>query len=201
MRHNKRRTRLNRSTAHRKATLSMIAKSLFRHQSITTTLAKAKEARRLAEKLITVAKVDSVTSRRQVFSVLRDRETTLLLFKDISPLFSNRKGGYTRIVPKGFRRGDGAKLVLLELTEKVAEDKDTKPLKPSEKKAKKVPTLAKEERRTPKEQAPKPAPTIKPEVKEERVVEDVKREKAKQEEKRIKKKSFFKKFFQRRTQM
>jgi len=205
MRHKKRRTKLNRTTAHRKATLSMIAKSLFIHQSITTTTTKAKEARRLIEKLITAAKDKSVTSRRRVFSVLKDRDVTGKLFEEISPLYAERHGGYTRIVPKGYRRGDGAELCILELVEKTLEDKTTKSKttmekKPKPQKVKKPTQSVKDEEEKPKV-LPKPAPEIKPDVKEEKVVEDVKKEKAKREEKKIEKKSFFKKFFQRRTKM
>lgn len=197
MRHRKRRTRFNRTEAHRKATLAMIAKSLFIHQSIKTTLVKAKEARRVAEKLITLAKKNDVSARRSVFSVLRDRDVTQRLFKEITPLFANRIGGYTRIIPLNYRRGDGAKLVILELTEKIKEKEPKKKPKAEEKRPEKE--LAKKWKPMP--EVHKAGPEVKPEVKEQKVIEEVKKEKAKKIEKKIEKKSFFTRFFRRRTKM
>ncbi len=197
MRHRKRRTRLNRTDAHRKATLAMIAKSLFIHQSIKTTLAKAKEARRVAENLITLAKKNDVSARRSVFSVLRDRGVTQRLFKEITPLFTDRIGGYTRIIPLNYRRGDGANLVILELTEKIKEEEPKKKPKVEEERPKKE--LAKKEK--PKPEVHRAGPEVKPEVKEQKVIEEVKKDKAKKEEKKIERKAFFARFFRRRTKM
>lgn len=199
MRHRKRRTKFNRTTAHRKATLSMIAKHLLIHQRIKTTHTKAKEARRLVEKLITLAKNDNLSARRRVFSVLKDRKTTLRLFNETVKLFQNRIGGYTRIIPLKYRRGDGADIVMLELTEKIKKEETAKKPKAKEKKPE-APKLEKEKER-PKAEVHRSGPEIKPEVKDEKIVEEVKKEKAKLEEKRIEKKSFFKKFFRRRTKM
>lgn len=196
MRHRKRRTRLNRTDAHRKATLAMIAKSLFIHQSIKTTLAKAKEVRRVAENLITLAKKNDVSAKRSVFSVLRDRGVTQKLFKEITPLFTDRIGGYTRIIPLNYRRGDGAKLVILELTEKIKEKEPKK--KPKEEKKPKKELVKKGK---PMPEVHKAGPEIEPEVKEQKVIEEVKKEKAKKEEKKIEKKRFFTRFFRRRTKM
>lgn len=209
MRHRKRRTRFNRTESHRKATLGMLAKSLFIHQSIKTTLVKAAEAGRAAEKMITLAKKNDLSARRRAFAFLRDRNVTTKLFKEIGPLFANRIGGYTRVIPLKFRRGDGAPIAILELTEKIAVKE------PSKKKAKakekvqveeKVKTKppahrAKEEAAKPREHHVAVAPEIEPEAKEERVVEEVKREKARTEDKKIQKQGFFKKFFRRRTHM
>lgn len=95
-----------------------LVRGLLVSQRIETTVAKAKETRRVAEKLITIAKKDDLHSRRMVFAFLRDEDLTNKLFKDISPLFKNRNGGYTRIILSRTRRGDCAPLAILELTEK-----------------------------------------------------------------------------------
>jgi len=95
-----------------------MVRDLFKYQKIQTITARAKEARRLAEKLITMAKSDTVASRRRVYVYLPDRDLIMKLFKEIVPLFKDRTSGFTRIVPLGFRRGDGASLCIFELTEK-----------------------------------------------------------------------------------
>jgi len=104
--------------ARRKATLINMTKSLFEHERIETIGARAKEIRRVAEPLITLSKTDTVTARRRAYAVLGDRDVVGRLFKEIAPLFKNRTSGYTRIIPIGFRRGDGASMAILELTEK-----------------------------------------------------------------------------------
>ena len=88
------------------------------HQEITTTLQKAKAAQRLADRMITLGKNDTLHSRRQVFSRIQDHQLTSKLFKEVAPRFKNRKGGYTRILQLSRRKGDGAQLAILELTEK-----------------------------------------------------------------------------------
>lgn len=118
MRHGKNSRRLSRSKPEREALLRNLVRGLFISQSIKTTIVKAKEARRLAEKLITLGKKSDLCSKRKVFSVLRDKTLTAKLFKEIAPLFKNRNSGYTRIVRFGSRKGDNAQLVVLELTEK-----------------------------------------------------------------------------------
>lgn len=118
MRHGKKRSKLSMMTAHRKATMRNMVKNLFKYQKINTTLARAKEARRLAERLITISKDDTVFARRRVFAYLTDRDMVGKLFKEITPLFKTRTSGFTRIIPLGFRRGDGATTCILELTEK-----------------------------------------------------------------------------------
>ena len=122
MRHQKKRTRLNRTDAHRKATLSMLSKSLFISQAIKTTLVKAKEARKVVEKMITVAKKGDLASRRKIMGILQDKDVVSTLFDKIAPLFKERVGGYTRIIQLSTRKGDGAQMALLELTEKVQEE-------------------------------------------------------------------------------
>jgi large subunit ribosomal protein L17 len=147
MRHQVKKTRLNRTDSHRKATLSMLSKSLFLHQSIKTTIMKAKEARKVAEKLITIAKKGDIAARRKVMGILQDKEIVKRLFENITPLFKNRVGGYTRIIQLNTRRGDGAQMALLELTEKFEDvKKDDKKVKAVKKEEK--PKVEKEEVKT-----------------------------------------------------
>ena len=126
MRHRKQKRKLSMMRSHRNATLRNMVRSLIEHQRIQTTLVRAKEARRLAEPLITIGKEDTVAARRRAYSILAERDLVVKLFKEIAPLFKGRKGGYTRIIPLGFRRGDGAHLAILELTERKIEEKVAK---------------------------------------------------------------------------
>lgn len=105
--------------------LENLVTSLLHHQEIKTTLQKAKAAQRLAERVITLGKKDTLTARRQAFSYLQDRTVTSKLFKEVAPRFKDRKGGYTRILHLDRRKGDGAQLALLELTEKEIKVKET----------------------------------------------------------------------------
>lgn len=119
MRHNRRtRERLGRTHSERKALVENLVSSLLRHQQIKTTLQKAKAARSLAERLITLGKKDTLAARRRVFSYLQDHTLTSRVFKEVAPRFKDRVGGYTRILHLQRRKGDGADLALLELTEK-----------------------------------------------------------------------------------
>lgn len=118
MRHRNKRSKLSIMTAHRKAMLRAMVANLFKYQRIEMTLARAKETRRLAEHVITMAKDNTVASRRRVYAVIADRDQVKKLFTEIVPLFKNRTSGFTRIIHTGFRRGDGADMALLELTEK-----------------------------------------------------------------------------------
>ena len=118
MRHKKLNKKFDRNKPERDSMMNNLVKGLFIYQSITTTTQKAKEARRFAEKLITTAKKDDLSSRRRAFSILRDETLVGKLFKEIAPLFKDRKGGYTRIIHLGKRKGDNAELSILELTEK-----------------------------------------------------------------------------------
>ena len=118
MRHRKKRSKLSMNTSLRKAFMRNTVKNLLKYQRIKMGLARAKEVRRLAEKLITLAKTDTVNARRAAYVVLADRDLVGKLFKETVPLFKNRTSGYTRIIPLGFRRGDGTELCFLELTEK-----------------------------------------------------------------------------------
>lgn len=123
MRHRKQRSKLSMQTARRDATLRNMVKSLIRHQRISMTLGRAKVARRLAENVIHMTKTDSVVSRRKAYDILQDRDLVMKLFKEIGPLFKNRTSGYTRILTIGARRGDGAQMAFLELTDKAVVEK------------------------------------------------------------------------------
>ena len=122
MRHRQSGRQLNRNSPHRKAMMSNMATSLFSHEVIRTTLPKAKELRRYAEPLITLAKEDNVTRRRQVFSKLRDKASVGKLFSELGPRYKERPGGYTRILKCGFRPGDNAPMALVELVDRPIEE-------------------------------------------------------------------------------
>jgi len=132
---------LSRTTAHRRAMLRNMVTSLFRYERITTTKAKALEVRRYAEKLITRAKEDSVHNRREVAKFIADEKILDKLFKDIAPRMKDRNGGYTRVLKLGYRQGDAADVVILELVDYKLEDES---LKEEKKPAKKTTTKAKE---------------------------------------------------------
>lgn len=136
--------RLDRKPSHRHALHKNMVTSLFRHERIKTTKAKAKEVRRTAEKMVTRGKVDSVHNRRIIAKDIKDREIVAKLFSDISPRFQDRQGGYTRIIKLGFRRNDAAEMVLLELVEKKEEKKKKKKAPKAEKTEKKEPEEVKE---------------------------------------------------------
>lgn len=123
MRHRKSGRHLGRTSAHRKAMFSNMAASLFEHEIIRTTLPKAKELRRVAEPLITLAKTDSVANRRLAFSRLRSKAAVGKLFTELGPRFEERPGGYTRILRAGHRAGDAAPVAYIELVGRaIAED-------------------------------------------------------------------------------
>lgn len=178
-------------TAARNATLRNIVKALFKYQRIELSTARAKVARRLAEHLITLSKTDTVASRRMAFDILTDRDIVGKLFKEISPLFKNRGSGYTRIIPVGFRRGDGAELCLLELTEKNIVEKLPKKKKAKEEKAgghvasskeqgEEKKEAVKEEHKKKEEPKIKSIPKSKPTLDEEKM-----KERAKSEDKKL----------------
>lgn len=133
---------LSRTTAHRRAMSRNMVTSLFRYERITTTKAKALEVRKAAEKLITRSKVDTVHNRRQAARYVQDETILAKLFTDIGPRMKDRAGGYTRVLKLGFRQGDAADMVILELVDykldsgDKTEKKETKKAKePAEKKA------------------------------------------------------------------
>ena len=115
MRHRKRTRRLGCKTAHRKAMLGNMVTSLLRHGRIVTTVPRAKEVRRVADKMVTLAKRSSLHTRRQAFSVIHDRKVVSRLFDKWGQEFADRNGGYTRIVRIGPRRGDAAMMSIVEL--------------------------------------------------------------------------------------
>lgn len=124
MRHQKSGRQLNRNSAHRKAMFRNMACSLFEHEVIKTTLPKAKELRRVAEPLITLAKNDSVANRRLAFARMGSKRAVGKLFSDIAPRFAERPGGYTRILKCGFRPGDAAPMAYIELVDRELPDED-----------------------------------------------------------------------------
>ena len=115
MRHRKSGRKLGRNSSHRKAMFRNMAASLFRHETIRTTLPKAKELRRVAEPLITLAKQDGTARRRLAFSRLRDDAAVGKLFNELGPRFRDRPGGYLRILKLGYRAGDAAPMALVQL--------------------------------------------------------------------------------------
>ena len=118
MRHSKAGRQLNRDSAHRKAMFRNMTCSLLRHELIKTTLPKAKELRRVAEPIITMAKRDDVAKRRLAFSRLRDKEVVGKLFSEIGPRYQDRPGGYLRILKCGHRPGDKAPMAYVELVDR-----------------------------------------------------------------------------------
>ena len=122
MRHRKSGRRLGRNSSHRKAMFRNMAASMLKHETIRTTLPKAKELRRVVEPLITLAKEDSVANRRLAFDRLRDKEVVGKLFSEIGPRFKTRPGGYLRILKTGPRPGDAAPMAIVMLTEGAVEE-------------------------------------------------------------------------------
>ncbi len=118
MRHRKSGRQLNRNSSHRQAMFKNMASSLFRHELIRTTVPKAKELRRVAEPLITLAKQDSVANRRLAFARIRDREMVSKLFDELGPRYQTRPGGYLRILKCGYRAGDKAPMAYVELVDR-----------------------------------------------------------------------------------
>ena len=115
MRHRKSGRKLGRDAAHRKAMMRNMVTSLFEHGAIRTTDQKAKELRRLAAKMVTLGKKDSLHARRLAAKTIRSREVLVKLFDEIAPGYIERHGGYTRIIKLGRRRGDNAEMSLIEL--------------------------------------------------------------------------------------
>ena len=125
MRHRKSGRHLNRTSSHRKAMFSNMAASLIEHEIIKTTVPKAKELRRVAEPLITLAKNDTVANRRLAFARLRSKAAVGKLFSELGPRYEERPGGYTRILKAGYRNGDAAPVAFIELVgREMADDED-----------------------------------------------------------------------------
>ena len=187
MRHQKRGRKLGRTASHRKAMLQNMAASVLLHKQIKTTEAKAKEARKLVERLITYGKKGTTHARRLAFAILRDKKATTILFDEIAPVYENRQGGYTRLIKLGYRPNDTSKVVLLQLVDFFSEEPKKDKKKSTEKKANK-PTASKKVEV--KEDVPveKAVETVETEVVAEEVikeaapVEEVVEEKAKKTE-------------------
>jgi large subunit ribosomal protein L17 len=145
MRHKKLNKRLGRNKSNRKQLLRSIVRALFLSYKIETTLAKAKEARKLADRIIKYAKSGSLKDIREIESIMQDRALTSKIIRVLSPLSRDRKGGHTRIIKIGSRRGDGAQLALLELTDLPAKEEKQKKSKKEKPKASDDKTLAKPE--------------------------------------------------------
>jgi len=180
MRHKIKTDSFSRFSSYRKATINSIVRSLLLNQKIITTQAKAKSARVVAEKLISLGKKNTLAAKRRAYSVLCDHSLVSMLFNDIAVNFGKRNGGYTRIIPYRNRRGDNAKLVVLELTEKFEKKKEVikEPVKKSDKKqAEKVSPQPIEEKIIQKEE-----PKVKPKDKE--PVKEAPKEDLPQEEKK-----------------
>ncbi|CAG0941039.1 50S ribosomal protein L17 [Gammaproteobacteria bacterium] len=123
MRHKKAGRILGRKSSHRTAMYRNMAASLIRHETVRTTVPKAKELRRVVEPLITLAKEDAVSRRRLAFDRLRDRDGVTKLFNELGPRFKNRPGGYLRILKMGYRAGDSAPMALVMLMDQPAKPK------------------------------------------------------------------------------
>lgn len=126
MRHRHSNRKLNRTSSHRLAMFRNMANSLLLEETIVTTLPKAKELRRIAEPLITLAKKSSLANRRLAFNRTRHRGVVLKLFKDLGPRFAPRQGGYIRILKYGYRQGDNASLALVQLMDLATNDPQKK---------------------------------------------------------------------------
>ncbi len=114
---------LSRRSGQRRALKRSMVTSLFKYERIETTKAKAKEVQKMAEKMITRAKTDSVHNRRMIARDIIDKAVLAKLFTDIAPLFVERNGGYTRVIKTGYRQNDAAEMAILELVEKTSKDK------------------------------------------------------------------------------
>jgi large subunit ribosomal protein L17 len=178
MRHMKSGKRLGRNTSHRKAMMRNMVTSLFEHEKITTTDARAKELRKMAEKLITMARRGDLHSRRLVMQVVRDKNVVARLFDEIAPRYKERPGGYTRIIKLGHRSGDNASLSVIELVEEEFTAKPKKKKAPAKKASKPVEPVASE---APAEEAPAEEAPVEEAPAEEAPAEEAPAKKAKKD--------------------
>ena len=178
MRHRKHSVRFGRQKSHYKATMRHLVSGLVINKSIATTKTKAKETSRLADRLVTIGKKNTVSNQRRAYEILQDRDLVSMLFKEIAPLFKDRNGGYTRVMLTGKRRGDNAQMAILEFVEKPKpkteitkkKDKqkketvqpDVKPRPEKKEEPKKVKPKKKEETLPKKEEPKKIAPPLAP---------------------------------------
>jgi len=126
MRHRKVSRKLGRDSEHHKAILRNMVTDLFKHGRITTTLAKAKELRRIADKMLTLAKRGDLASRRRALAFIKDKEVVRKLFKELREKYLDRAGGYTRVIKVGPRRGDASMMAIVELVEEKITTKGSK---------------------------------------------------------------------------
>ena len=124
MRHRESGRKLNRNSSHRRALFRNMSVSLVRHETIKTTVPKAKELRRVAEPLVTLAKTDSVARRRLAYARLRDRDAVTKLFNELGPRYRDRPGGYLRILKCGYRVGDKAPMAIVELVSRPVDSEE-----------------------------------------------------------------------------
>ncbi|MCG8568915.1 MAG: 50S ribosomal protein L17 [Spirochaetes bacterium] len=187
MRHLKSFNPLNRNKAHRRALYRNMAEALFTHERIRTTQAKAKEIRRIAEKLITKAKVRNLHNIRMVNRLIKDKKVLMKLFDEIAPRYTDRPGGYTRVIKLNRRKGDGAEMAYLELVEESVAPAKGKKKKKKQKKAAEAPKAeakkdeiveAEKEEKAEAKEEPK-----KEEAKETKAEKDEVKQEAKKEEK------------------
>jgi large subunit ribosomal protein L17 len=134
MRHLNAGRKLNRTSAHRKALFKNMVLALIRHERIKTTDPKAKELRRIADRMVTLGKQNDLAARRRAFAFMQSHEAVKKLFEEIAPRFKDRNGGYTRVIKFGHRRGDAAMLSVIEFTGSEEETKSKKPRRRSSKK-------------------------------------------------------------------
>lgn len=184
MRHRKDNKRLSRPTAHREAMLTNLLQSLIKHGRITTTLVRAKELRRLADRVVTIAKRRTAAAYAQLTKYIKSERELLIpkLMEEIAPKFAERKGGYTRVVKLGFRRGDAAPTAIIEYLSEVIMGKPAAEEAPAEEtpaKAKKAPAKKAPAK---KEEAPKKEAKPKKEKEEKAEKEPAKKKSAKKKE-------------------
>jgi large subunit ribosomal protein L17 len=144
MRHLNAGRKLNRTSAHRKALFKNMVLALIRHERIKTTDPKAKELRRIADRMVTLGKQNDLAARRRAFAFMQSHEAVKKLFDEIAPRFKDRNGGYTRVIKFGHRRGDAAMLSVIEFT---GQEEETKAKKPRRRSAKKDTTATDQPRK------------------------------------------------------
>ena len=160
MRHRVDKRKLNRTTPHRKSMFANMVSSLVKHNRIETTLPKAKELKRIADRMVTIGKQQTLHARRRAISLMRDKEAVSILFNDIAKRFETRNGGYTRIYKLGFRHGDKAEMAAIEYLGKEVAVSSQPAKKPAAKKAKPARKVEKKKvtkKTTKKSAAPKKA--------------------------------------------
>lgn len=200
MKHHRHTIRLGRQRSHYKETLRHLVSSLVLNKSINTTKVKAREASRLADRLVTVGKENCVANQRKAYRILGDRDLVKILFNEIAPLFKSRNGGYTRILLTTRRRGDNAQMAMLEFVEKPKKE-------PLSKKEEKKKPIQPEKQALEKKEVPKVVKPAKEEIvketKDEKVIGPPKEPETPKapKQKPEKKSGFFKRLFGRKKEM